>query len=231
MPRWEIALTRQLIEQRYGREQLYRARHCLRAVHERQRHARYHFKEVKRLLKARIDDRLETESIHAVALFPSPEEWATLDDCLMMVEANMIACAQSIHSILDPLAHVVYFALGKNLGPKPLKEYDINVHSVIAALAAQAPTHMEIKCKLETLIKESSFVVLNDIVKSSKHRGIVEPRLSIEPSGRDVPYIMEFGAVAGQPEREFEEVLAPAYEAVSRIVIDTGNAINSALAP
>ncbi|QLQ02290.1 MAG: hypothetical protein HZY77_04945 [Thiobacillus sp.] len=233
MPRWDVALTRQLIEQRYGREQLYRARHCLRAVHERQRHARYHFQEAKRLLKTHIDDRLETESIHALTLFPEAKERATLDECLMMVEANMIACAQGIHSIPDSLAHVVYFALGQNLGPKPLKECDVSVRSIVTVLAASTPKHIEIEHILRGVADQPSFAALNAIVNHGKHRGIVEPCLAIEPVGRDTPYAMEFGAITyggrNYPEREIEEVIAPAYEVASHAVVDIGNAINRAL--
>lgn len=231
--RWDISETRRLIEQHHGSEQLRSARYCLRSVTERLRHAQYHFQEAKSLLKENIDDRLEAESIHMLAWPAEPDKWNALDHYLMKVEANMIACAQAIHSIADNLAHVVHFALGLNFGPLALKERDISIHSVAAVLAARAPKYAEVEHSLRTFLAESSFATVSAIVNVTKHRGFVESRLSIEPPDHQGPYAIEFGAFAYRgekyPEREIEEVLAPAYAVASRAVVDTGNAINLVL--
>ena len=64
MTSWHIENTRQHIKSRYGNEQLAAARHCLSSVTERQRHARYHFREARNLLKLHIDDKLGEHSIY-----------------------------------------------------------------------------------------------------------------------------------------------------------------------
>jgi len=234
MAGWDIAETRRLIERRHGREQLGRIRNCLRAVNERLRHVRYHFDEARQLLKSHIDDRVGNDKDIYTITWPTEEEDATaLDSCLMKVEANMIAAAQAIHSTADNLAHVVYYALGLNLGLKQLPERDVTIHRIIDVLASDSSTYGSVAQPLRMLIGDASFSRIGAITNVAKHRGFVESQLSIEPAGRDVPYAMEYGAFRYgndlHPAREIKETLAPAYEAASRAVVDTGIAINELL--
>lgn len=233
MTRWDIKETRRLIEYHHGREQLARARPCLRSMNERPRHARYHLQEIKKILKTHMDDRLEKDDIFKLMFPLEMEGWDELNNWLMEAEAHMIACAQSIHSIPDILAHVIHFALGFNLGVKAPKDREINVRKVTASLAKHAPAYVTIEHILRALKDNPSFVELNAIVNHIKHRGAVEPRLSLLPSDYAAPYAMEFGTIAyGEvtyPGRELEAVLAPSYEAASHAIVATGNAINEVL--
>ena len=233
IPGWDIAETRRLIEYHHGREQLDLAKPSLRSVNERLRHARYHFQEAKRLLKTHIDDRFEGEDVFKLMFPEGLEEWNALDEWFMKVEANMIACAQSIHSIPDTLAHVIHFALGLNRGDKPQRERDVNARSVATALAARAPAYLEVEHTFRAIKDNLSFAMLNAVVNHTKHRGAIKPQLSLMPSDRPAPYAMEFGPFAYDnvkyPQRELEEVLAPSYEAASHVIVATGNAINSVL--
>jgi len=235
MARWDIAETRRLIELRHGRDQLLHARNCLRAVTERQRHVEYHFREVKRLLKEHIDDRITAEKDIYAITWPTDEENAVaLDDCLMKVEANMIAAVQAIHAIADNLAHVAYFALGINLTARKLADREVTMQRVTDTLASE-PAYAAIVQALRALAADASFVRIGAITNVAKHRGTVEPRLSIEPADSDAPYVMEYGPFqygkggAKYPARELKDTLAPAYEAASRAVVDTGIAINEVL--
>jgi hypothetical protein len=234
MSRWHISETKQLIEQRHGSNQLLLARHCLRSVNERLRHARYHYQEAKRNLKEHIDDQLSCQSIHALTWATKAETRDELDDCLMKVEAHMIACAQAIHSIADNLAHVVYYALGLNLPPHSIKVKSVTIRRIAQVLSEKETPFTAIARPLQALLLEQSFATVDAMVNVTKHRGLSESRLSIEPPDRETPYAMEFGAFSYDgkefPAREIEDVLAPAYAAASRAVIDTGNALNTALA-
>ena len=233
MPRWNISETRKLVEARYGRAQITLARHCLRSVTERLRHGQYHFQEARALLKSHIDDRLPSESIYTLAWPTDPEAWSDLDHCLMKVEAHMIACAQAVHSLADTLAHVVYYSLGLNSSPTELLEQVVSVDTVLEALATLSPARSAVAAPLASLRTDPAFVLVAAIVNHSKHRGFPESRLSIEPAHTEAPYAMEFGAFAYKKqqyaEREIAEALAPGYEAASRAVVDTGNAINHVL--
>jgi hypothetical protein len=231
--RWHVAETRRLIMSRHGLEQLALARPSLRAVVERLGHARYHFQEAKSLLKTHIDDQLDKDDIYTLTFPTEMAEWNAMESWLARVEANMIACAQSIHSIPDTLAHVVYFAVGLNLGPTLLRERDVNVRTVVKSLVEQTPIYSEVVNAFQALRRNPSFIVLDAFVNCTKHRGAAEPRLSIAPIDRVAQYAMEFGTFAydgvKHPERELEDVLAPAYGAMSCAVIDVGSAINSVI--
>jgi len=151
----------------------------------------------------------------------------------MKVEAHMIACAQSIHSIPDTLAHVIYFALGLNLGPNSLKERSINARNIAATLTKLGPIYSEIRRPLCSLKNDSSFIKMDSFTNHAKHRGTREPRLSILFENPRTPYEMEFGEFVydgeEHPQRELEEVLAHAYRATSTAVVAVGNALNSVM--
>jgi hypothetical protein len=229
MDRWDINKTRELITKKHGAAQLLAARHCLRSVHERLRHARYHFKEVGEALKSHIDDKLNTRTIYELTFLPDPKTWVDLDHTLMKAEAHSIACAQCIHAVGDILAHVVYFSLGLNLGAHPMKARDVSLSSIRKAIAATAK-YSTILVQLTNLATDKYFLAIDAIVNHGKHRGVVEPQLSIEPSDASALYEFELGAFeykdACYAEAEVEGVLAPAYLCVSEAVVRTGNALN-----
>lgn len=182
------------------------------------------------MLKEHIDARLPSESIYSITWPVDPEERSSLDSCFMMVEAHAIACAQAIHAIADNLAHVVYFALGVNLGTNALQERDVTIHRVISTLDAHVPNSAEVTHSLCTLLGDPSFQAVDAFVNVTKHRGFAATRLNVDPPDSTAPYTLEFGAFAyrdvPRPEREIEDVLAPAYSAASRAVVETGNAVN-----
>ncbi len=233
MPSWDIKLTRTLMDSHHGHQQSAQAKNCLRAVPERLRHARYHYQEARRLLKEAIDDRLQTESIYAITWPTTAAEMSEIDLCLMQVEANVIACAQAIHSVADNLAHVVCFSLGLNLGANAIQERDINIHRVTDALTARVPRYLLLRDTLKALTDDPAFKAVEAFVNVAKHRGYAESRINVGPHEDGTPYVFEFGAFAYRnaqyQERDVEAVLFPAYEVASKTAIQSGNAINAAL--
>jgi len=179
-----------------------------------------------------IDDRLETESIHVLTWLTELEARDEFDHCLMRVEANSLACAQAVHSVADNLAHVVHFALGFNLISIPPRESSVSFLTVKRLVAAR-PKYAAVLESLAELADDVSFGEMTAIVNHSKHRGIVEPRLSVEPPGAERPYHLEFGSFScggrDRAEQEVQQVLAPAYAAASSAVVNTGIAINALL--
>jgi len=90
-------------------------------------------------------------------------EWAILDDGLAMAEANVLACAQAIHTIPDSLAHVLYYALGLNLEASKLEHREISVGSVTKRLPANSDPY-SLVLRLLSEFKEGHFKALSDIV-------------------------------------------------------------------
>jgi len=182
-------------------------------------------------LKGQIDDQLDKRDIYELTFFPDPETREGLDYALMRAEAHSIACAQAIHAVGDSLANVVYFSLGMNLDARPLSARAVSLASVRERLSNQSQ-FSKIYQGLSDLAVDKSFVALDAVVNHGKHRGIVEPRLSIDLQGASKPYAFEFGAFvydAPYAEKEVEELLSPAYLCVSTMVIRTGIALNEVL--
>ena len=233
MPRWDIAQTRSLVSAEFGVAQVERMRHCLRSVCERQRHARFHFQEARRLMQGHIDARLPHESIYQITWPTQAKDRIAFDNCFMKVEAHVIACAQATHALADNLAHVAYFALGVNLSPHALGESQVTLHRVISVLAAHFRLCDAVTEVLRELTAESAFQSIDAFVNTTKHRGFAETRISVDPDDGQIPYKLEFGSFeyreTTHPERDIEKVLLPSYAKVSQAVVCCGNAINAVL--
>jgi hypothetical protein len=232
MTRWHIESTRKLLQSRYGSRQLAIARNALRAVTVRLDHAQYHFGELRRLLREHIDDKLQERDIYSVAM-PWGKEWAALQAGLVEVEAHMVACAQSVHSVPDALAHVAYYSAGLNLRQASLREDKVSLKTLLNARLLYATGHAAVEEELRNLAAEPAFSALDAVVNYAKHRGLPDPALQLEPEDHPAPYAMQFesfnyGGVT-RPRVEVESLLAPAYASVSKAVVNTGNAINACL--
>jgi hypothetical protein len=233
MTRWDIKATRDLLTRCYGPSQLALARNALRATTVRLDHAAYHFREVRRLLREHIDDKLVERDIYDIAM-PGGDEWEVLQDGLLQVEAHMIACAQSIHAVPDAVAHVAFYSAGLNLIAKPIRENKVSLKVLLETGALRFAVWNPVEACLDAMVKNSSLAALDAVVNYNKHRGLPDPTLQLEPNDRAAPYAMQFEAFSFggsvRPRVEVERLLAPAYAAVSQGAVNAGNAINSALA-
>lgn len=162
------------------------------------------------------------------------EGWQKIDGCLIKVEAHWVASAQAIHALADTLAHFIYFALGLNL-PRPWREQDISFKNLIVELKKPdrfPESYGAVLSELEKLLGAEEFKTIDAFVNHNKHRGIPEPVLAVEPDENRL-YAVKHGDFiyrsSPYPSKEIEALLAPAYKAVSRAVVDTGNSVNAAL--
>lgn len=232
MSAWDIKTTRYLLVQKYGPAQLGHVRNAIRATTVRLDHAAYHFGELRRLLREHIDEKLVERDLYDFAI-PGCDEWSTLQQGLLHVEAHMIACAQSVHAVPDALAHIAFYAAGLNLLPKPLREDKISLKNLLNKRTAQGSSWFEVESSLRMLADDPAFTALDAIVNYNKHRGLPDPALQLEPDDHPGRYAMQFESFSYdgvvQPRIEVAQCLAPAYAAVSQAVVRTGNAINAAL--
>ena len=229
---WNVKLTRELIEQRYGSAQLELAKHCLRSVNERMNHARYHYQEARAILKADVDGRLgERDTFDVTFSFGDWEGWNALTFPLMKVEANIFAAALAVHSIGDILAHVVYFSLALNRQLGAPDGRDVSLETVRKFLGWTGQ-YKVIHYQLKALANAPELRPVAKIANHTKHHGLVESVIRVEPSEGSSPYSFEFGAFPGlgEADREIEALIGPAYLRTSEAVVRTGTAINAALA-
>jgi hypothetical protein len=233
---WDKDETRKLVIAHWGNGQLWTITPVLRAVTARQSHARYHFEESKRLQAEHVAAYVKEPEDLFWVMFPSEdEEVDRVNSFFCHYEAHVLACAQAIHATADILAHVVYFALGLNLGEKSLKDTQVDLGSVIKLLERRAPSGppawLALRASLEVLKSSTAFGELADVVNHAKHRGGPGAVLTFGPT-EEKPFEMQFsGFIRGKyrPAKESGALLAPAFEAVNKAVVDAGMAINACL--
>lgn len=234
--RWEIDETRALLGTRLHSERKPLAP-MLKAVAARLYHARYHFRESKRLLAEYIRYSCGEDGPAILAIAPQQDDGLEkYNQFFLECEAHMIASAQAIHATADILAHVVYYAFEiQNSNHRILQERNIKLSSVISAIEKVLPTHPQLDAihqLLKKLGSDGSFVLISDLVNHAKHRGGPGICLGIDClDGGELP--LKFGAFSKEnteyPTKNIEDVLSPSFEIINETVVEVGIAMNHAL--
>jgi hypothetical protein len=94
-------------------------------------------------------------------------------------EANMIACAQAVHSIADIFSQIVYLSLNldKNL-KKPIQENKRYLFTVNQGLI-NIPLFNKLHLKLNDFLTSKQFQYLNAYVNTTKHQSLIPSTISI----------------------------------------------------
>ncbi|WP_139826358.1 hypothetical protein [Derxia lacustris] len=233
MTTWNLEETRGHIKRLFGPEQLELAKPSLRSVIDRRRFAHYHFDEARSILSGHIDQKLASTSMIEVLLGGTDEEQSKLDLCLTMVGANVLACVQSIHAIGDIFGHALYFSLGLNSSAKPLPARDITSASVAKLLRANA-----VLASLSTLLEQFSSggeaLHIAALANQGKHRSIIRTNLWADATGSaSNPYELRFESFSFKEttyaETSVKDLLTSEHDRVSKLVVDTGVALNATL--
>jgi hypothetical protein len=233
MPPWDLETTRELVGQQHGTAQLELLAPCLQSIADRQFYAGYHFYEHQRLLRDAIDSKLDDQHILDITLPLTPATRVAMHELQAKVGAHVLACTQSLHAIADTLAHSVYYAVAGNLGPSALAERDIGIGSLVRFLAAR-PQYADVSKQLSELRDHQGFKYLSALVNHSKHRSIILPGLHVAANGSAAKqYQIKFAAFSyggtHYPALEVVGFLEPFYSWFSGQIVETGNALMSAL--
>ena len=141
-----------------GDDQVDLFRFSLMSLRDRIEYAEYHFDEVRRLMLP-----------YTSGKGPQPgDDFRPFRTALTQTAAHVLACLQSLHACADICAHVVYFGLGSNLEPKPIKEHRVGVDTVLERI----PEH-PVSIALRKLVTHPEFEYLNAVVNRSKHRTVI----------------------------------------------------------
>lgn len=149
-----------------GDDQVDLFRFSLTSLRDRIEYAQYHLDEARRLMLP-----------YTGAEGPKPgDDHQPFMRAMTHTGAHVLACLQSLHACADICAHVVYFGLGSNLEPKPLKESAIDARTVLARIATGP-----VSDALRTLVEGPEFEYLDAVVNRSKHRTVIYTVYSFEP--------------------------------------------------
>jgi hypothetical protein len=229
---WDLRVTRDSVTSLFGADQRALLEPVLEALRDRQRFARLHYQCASRALHEFLPAQLSLSEVIARTVPWDAEQRGALDDCLTVVEANVLACVQSLHAQLDNLAHVVYFGTGMDRHADfrlPNRAITLNkVRSAVARLEGARRVADSLSA-----FRDGS-VYLSALVNHGKHRSLVPLMLHVDPpipGRKSAPnYRLEFGSFNYDNKpfaaRAVLDFLEQDYLRLSAQVVETGCALN-----
>ncbi len=221
------------IETLFGKEQLELLSPCLDTIDEKKFNATYHLNELERLINEELKV-IAPDNHKLISLIDDTgEEGEKAKLVYRKARANIIACLQSLHSLADVLAHVIYFALNMDndtltrVGSR--KRYDSTVSGKLTTISGTNP----LKSVFDSLIKDDEFVYLSAVVNCSKHRSIINTLFGInldpnkEYSAKDFKfYAFEFNGI-NYNQRPVIEFIKNEYSRINSLVVEICIKINN----
>jgi hypothetical protein len=230
---WSVEDTREHISRLFGKDQLAIAKPCLSSVIDRQNYAHYHYHEAVGLLKKLVDAWPVESSVLEFFWARDEEQEYELNQTLIKIAANVLACIQSLHAIGDILAHAVYFSLGGNRAPNPIPLSKISIASVLERLD-QVDKLNPVATLLSDLKEGGKFKHVDALANHGKHRSIIRPVLwgdathtAEEIYALRIPGFRYKGT--DYAEVHMRDFVRAEYERIARVVVDTGNEVNAVL--
>jgi len=226
---WDLKQLRDDVEAAFGRDQRALLGPSLQSVVERRAFCRFHHTEATRLVETASAGQSESDRMMWI-LGGGPEDEHEFTWVRFQAAAHITACVQSLHSVADILAHVVYFARGMNLGHSTMMVgRDISSSSVRRRLPPG-----EILDAMSAFVADG-FGYIAALVNASKHRSIVNVGYSIDLTGADeLPHGLKFTAFEHHgvtyPARWVTPTLSVEYERQERLLHTVGPLLNREVA-
>lgn len=221
MPSWNIKELRELIEKKHGSLQLEKATPHIRSVDWKIAIASCHSYTSKEAFVHLFDDDSQ-EYVRAVKLLLSTgEEASSFNEAKLISEANIIACAQSMHSIADILAHVIFhtFMISE------IEEREISINRINRILPQG-----KLKSKVTRLLGMTEFCYLDAFVNTTKHKSIVFSGYHVDlkenPEKEHGIKFEEFTYKDNQFNEKWDEEFLNELSSLSYQYVDIGNEIN-----
>ena len=221
------------IEILFGKEQLGLLSPCLKTIEEKEFNATYHLNEVERLINEELKGIAPDNHKLINIMTDTGEENKKMLLVYKKVRAHIIACLQSLHSLADVLAHVIYFALNmdNDNGTKldSTRIYASSVSEKLNSISGANP----LKIVFDFLIKDDGFRYLSAIVNCSKHKVLINTEFRInldldkEYSAKSLKfYAFEFKGKNYNQQRVIE-FIKNEYSRIKQLVVEIGIEINN----
>ncbi len=230
---WNLKELKNDIETLFGKEQLELLSPCLETIADKNFYVHYHYNEIERLINEELKE-IESENNKLINLIDDTgEEHKKVLLEIRKACAHIIACLQSLHSIADVLAHVIYFALNmdNDTGTKldSTKIYASSVSGKLNLISGANP----IKTVFDSLIKDDGFRYLSAIVNCSNHKNLINTNFWInsDPDKEYSAKSLEFYAFKfkrkNYAQKRVIEFIKNEYSRIDSLVIEIGIEINN----
>lgn len=231
--RWNVTLTRELVRQRYGAEQLARIAPVLRAVGVRLEHTAMHYDALKAITAKSLDEPIGQGATALDLIGTEDDEPGATNLFFITCEMHLFGAMQALHAVADNMAHVVYYATGWNLKGWPYKAR-VSFHKVLEQLQ-QAPPDQPEKLKplfncMNALKSEQSFQLLEAACNHVKHHGGLHATVRWDPCPNR-PYELRLSEFVREsvvyPQREAVEFLEQTHLVMNTAVVGLGHTLNA----
>lgn len=226
---WDLKKTYALVKKLHGQDRERRTRESARSLDDRQRFARYHFRETIRLSKAFEKHLVGTKTLLEIHALGAEKKSAAFDLYILRAGAHSIAAVQSIHALPDILANTLYFASGS----QSLTDKEIKLPRVVGVLKADKALSSLSK-QLASATSGNAWRHLAAVSNVSKHRSVVRAALNEDWTGnrKDLRelHVSSFEHDNQRyPSISLRELLEPEYARLSKLIVDVGNELNGRL--
>jgi hypothetical protein len=175
---WDTEEFKNLVRGRYGEERLAKVERPLTSVSWKLVLARYHAEESKRLYRSYLTEEPLDELIQVVnqvlLAARGSEEASKFVEAQILSEAHVIAYAQSLHSVADILAQVIYLGLDleRDLS-EPIPMRYRGLHRMCERMIKERLA-LEVADTINTFRQSLRFLYLQAYVNTTKHRSLVD---------------------------------------------------------
>ncbi|WP_394808567.1 hypothetical protein [Nitrosomonas sp.] len=211
---WKTKELQDTVLAKYGNKQGMSLTQCLIAIEKRQRFARYHFSEFKRLLEDNINDLILGN-----------------DDNDPHAEAHIFALMQCMHGIHDTLAHAIYYALVMDIDSEMqfTDKRNINITNVKGKLLLNNK-YKDLVRLITKLVCNDNYKFLNAYVNHSKHRSLINMVRLIDGKKKENMCQLVFSKFNHNhdsfDEKPITEYIELEYHRQAKLVVDIGIEIN-----
>lgn len=236
---WNIKEFESLVQLCYGEELLKKLKSSLSSVLWKFMLADYHADESRRLYRSYLSKESEEGSIKELVYVigqvlkagSGSEEANKFKEARILSEAHLISFAQSLHSVADILAQVIY--IGINLESKltnPIPADKICLKSINESMRKKKFA-LNVVESIDTLIKLPEFQYLQAYVNKTKHQSLVDLTHYISLNTPKYGILILPFEYKGYsfPEKWADDFVIQDFQTIKKSIICIGNELNKFL--
>ena len=215
----DIGKLKNLVESLHGEDAHAKVREALDSLIDRQYYAKYHFDTYRDILTNKDDIRKKMSFV----LLVNDSEYRDR----IALEANIIACLQSLHTVHDLLAYMIVYTL--------LIDFDdesrINIYS-LKDKVSNSPRYQKLLDLLNELTNHVNFKYLAAASNHSKHRFHIGPQTGLdmrESENLKCTFIPFDYKGVHYPKKEIDKFFNSEYSRESTLIIKIENELISLL--
>jgi hypothetical protein len=196
MPTWKLNELRQLIEEQHSADHLQKANPHIDSVDWKIRAASYHSYAASNAFSAVFKEKEPPPSVVVKMMLTNGKEATDFYEARLIYEANVIACAQAMHSVSDIISHVIL----DSLAIRDADEENLDLKSIQKLLPESL-----LKSHVVRILGLDYFRYLQDFVNTSKHVRLVGSQYTVDLTGVEkIPHGVKFRQFEckGRPHKE-----------------------------